>query len=147
MKRPFWMHQLVEYLLGIALVSQALRSSEPLVPAAAGALMALNAGIARGPLAALPKVSRPAHRILDLVVLAAVVTAALAGGERVGDTARWTMLGVAAVLAFMIWKTDYTTPVKRPPVSAPSGRSEEIGRLAGRATGRAVNAARRRRCS
>ena len=31
-KRPFWMHQLVEYILGVALVASGTQSPEPLVP-------------------------------------------------------------------------------------------------------------------
>ena len=30
--RPFWIHQFAEYLIGIALVSQGLQDTEPLVP-------------------------------------------------------------------------------------------------------------------
>ena len=46
------MHQLVEYLLGVALLSQGLQTAEPLVPAVLGALVLLNAAIVDGPLSA-----------------------------------------------------------------------------------------------
>jgi hypothetical protein len=34
--RPFWIHQLAEYMIGIALVSQGLQDTEPLLPSLAG---------------------------------------------------------------------------------------------------------------
>ena len=37
--RPFWIHQLVEYLIGLALVAQGLQEQDPTVPAVAGMLV------------------------------------------------------------------------------------------------------------
>lgn len=174
MKRPFWMHQLVEYLLGVALVSQGLQSTKPAIPTAVGLAILVNATVARGPLSAFPRVPRPVHRVLDLVLLGAVVLGALATGDLVRPTMRWVMLGVAAAYAFIIWKSDYRTPVRRvvspragratstrvpraapteapavtPPIDRSAGdRSGELGRRAGRVTGQLYNAARRRKRS
>ena len=51
-KRPFWLHQAAEYLLGAVLIAQGLQSPTPAVPAVAGGLIMANAAIVRGPLAA-----------------------------------------------------------------------------------------------
>ena len=50
--RPFWIHQLAEYLIGVALVAQGLQEKDPLVPAVAGVLVIVNASVVRGPLGA-----------------------------------------------------------------------------------------------
>jgi hypothetical protein len=170
MKRPFWLHQLVEYLLGVALVSQGLQSTKPAIPTVVGLAVLVNVAVARGPLSAFPRVPRPVHRILDLVLLGAVVLGALATGDLVRPTMRWVMLGVAAAYAFVIWTTDYRVPVRRAPTArgtrpaarrvratpptepstvdrSAGDRSGELGRRAGRVTGQLYNAARRRKRS
>ena len=144
-KRPFWMHQMVEYLLAILLLSQGLQSNKPMVPTLVGVLLLVNAGIAKGPLAALPQVPREVHRIVDLGLLALIVGAVLLTGDLIDSTVRYVLIGVAVVFAVIVLRSDYTTPVKRTPISAEGGRSSEIGRMAGRATGLAVNIARRRK--
>ena len=47
--RPFWVHQLAEYLIGISLVAQGMQDIEPLVPSLAGALVMVNAARVVGP--------------------------------------------------------------------------------------------------
>ena len=73
MKRPFWMHQLVEYLLGVALLSQGLRTTEPLVPTVLGALVLLNVAVVDGPLSAFKAVSRGFHRGVDVALVPGMV--------------------------------------------------------------------------
>ena len=41
--RPFWLHQLVEYMIGLILVATGLQGPEPLVPAVVGGVVLLNA--------------------------------------------------------------------------------------------------------
>ena len=38
-QRPFWMHQVVEYLIGLVLVGAAFQAPEPAVPAVMGAVV------------------------------------------------------------------------------------------------------------
>ena len=118
--RPFWLHQLVEYILGVTLVSQALQSPTPAVPAIAGAAMLVNAAVARGPLSAFRLVGRRVHRTLDLVVMA--LTAGLAVQPWVGidPGARIIMLGIAAVHAFVWWQSDLSEPAPRASRSRPA---------------------------
>jgi hypothetical protein len=143
-KRPFWMHQLVEYLLGIALLSQGLQTSEPLVPTLVGALVLLNAATVDGPLSAGRWVTRSVHRIVDAVLVAVMVLVAVLV-DSMASGARVMIAGSAAVIAFLVWRSDYRDKVRRAPVDASGGRSEEMGRLAGRAVGQGVQAWRRAR--
>jgi hypothetical protein len=118
--RPFWLHQLVEYILGVTLVSQALQSPTPAVPAIAGAAMLVNAAVARGPLSAFRLVGRRVHRTLDLVVMA--LTAGLAVQPWVGidPGARIILLGIGAVHAFVWWQSDLSEPAARASRSRPA---------------------------
>ena len=47
-KRPFWLHQIAEYIIGIALIGSGLQSPSPAVPAVIGGLMLLNAATVDG---------------------------------------------------------------------------------------------------
>lgn len=145
MRRPFWMHQLAEYVLGAVLVGQGLQSPTPLMPSVAGGLLLANAAIARGPLGAFRGVSRSLHRVLDVVVIAAVVALAAQPWVSVEGSTRVIMVAIAAVMGFLAWQTNYKEKVKVPraPVTAADGRGAEVGRLAGRFVGDGVNAARR----
>ncbi|MEZ5217395.1 MAG: hypothetical protein R2715_12640 [Ilumatobacteraceae bacterium] len=109
-RRPFWIHQLVEYLLGLVILQQGLQSSEPILPLVLGALVLANAGLVEGPLSVLPKIARPAHRGADVVVAVLVTAAALFGGSRVTDNVRWVLYLVAGLMAFLVVATDYTEP-------------------------------------
>ena len=144
-KRPFWLHQLAEYVLAAGLIMSGLRADDPLVPVALGLLLAINAACVDGPLAAFRGLSRPAHRITDIVILVAMVVALFLPG--VGS--KWMIAGVALVEGFIILNTRYTKRVKSAPVTATDGggRSEHVGRLAGRAAGLGVQAVRKRRPS
>ena len=143
LKRPFWMHQVVEYVLGVALVAQGLRSPTPLVPASMGALVVLNAATARGPVGAFRLVGRAAHRVLDVVVIALLFAGALQPVIDVAASGRVVVAVIAGVLAFVWWQSSFAERVPRPPVSMDGGRSSEVGRMAGRIVGDGVSAVRR----
>ena len=61
-QRPFWMHQIVEYVLGFALIMTAVQQPEPAIPAMMGLLVLLNAAIAIGPAGAFRLVPRWLHK-------------------------------------------------------------------------------------
>ena len=145
MKRPFWMHQLVEYLLGVALLSQGLQTVEPLLPTILGVLVLVNAAVVDGPLSAGRVVSRPVHRILDVVLVVVMVLAAVLSGDLMTSSVRALVLISAAVMAFLAWRSDYRPKEVRRALDASGGKSEEFGRLAGRTLGQGVNAWRRSR--
>ena len=65
-QRPFWMHQIVEYVLGVALIMTAVQQPEPAIPALMGLLILLNAARRRragrgvpARAAAAPQAARP----------------------------------------------------------------------------------------
>jgi hypothetical protein len=140
------MHQLAEYLLGGVLVAQGLQSPTPVMPAMAGGLILLNAAITRGSLSAFRVVGRATHRVLDVVVIAAVLVAAVQPAVEVEASTRVVMAAIALVMAFIWWQTSYAERARsRAPIPADGGRSTEVGRLAGRAVGDGVNMIRRMR--
>jgi hypothetical protein len=149
--RPFWLHQGAEYLVGLVLVAGGVQSTAPLVPTLAGGLIVLNAAVVNGPLGAFRLVTRPQHRILDLVVASVVAVAALLPFVELDGVSRATMLIVAVILGFLWYGTNFET---RPEAgrrrsearaALASDRSEAIGRTAGRFVARATAEARKRR--
>ena len=139
-QRPFWMHQVVEYLIGLVLIGGALQTLEPVVPATMGVVVMANSAIAKGPASAFPITSRRHHRWLDVVVMVLLVVAAFQPVVDVDSTGR-LLLGAIAFVMFFIWlNSDFAEKPARKSRRAASARpeSEEIGRKAGRAVGGAV---------
>lgn len=144
-KRPFWMHQLAEYIIGGALVASGLQSPTPAVPAAVGGLIMFNAAITRGGLAAFQWIHRSVHRYVDLVIMAVIVLAAVQPWVSV-DTGSRSLLIVFGVMLMVVWLgSSFTEKAKKPKgPTAPKGgdRSTDFGRSAGRMVGAGVKAAR-----
>jgi len=152
-QRPFWMHQIVEYLIGIVLVGAAFQAPEPAVPAVMGVVVIGNTAIARGPAAAYPLVSRTVHRWLDIVVMLLLVAAAFQPMLDVDSTGRLLLGGIAFVMFFIWLNSDFAEKAtrtknkqqqkveRRERLARP--QSEEIGKNAGRVVGDGVNAAKR----
>lgn len=151
MKLPFWIHQLMEYALGLALLLQAPHADLPLVLLAAGAGVIILAGTAKGPLAAWRGVDRRTHRRLDIAVAVAAIVVAAVFWSRLGLTSGGTIVVVALFLLLLASSVDVR---ERPPRTWP-GRggqrpalprdSEEVGRAAGRVVVKGVQAYRRRK--
>lgn len=144
-KRPFWMHQLAEYIIGGALVASGLQSPTPAVPAMVGGLIMFNAAITRGGLAAFQWIHRRVHRYTDLVIMAVIALAAAQPWISV-DTGSRSLLIVFGVMFVVVWLgSSFTEKAKKPKVpAAPKGgdRSTDFGRSAGRMVGAGVKAAR-----
>ncbi len=146
MKRPFWTHQLVEYILGGALVASGLQSPTPVVPSVLGGLIVLHAAVTVGPIGAFRVISRSVHRVVDLVLIALQVVGGVQPWIAVEAGARIVVLGIAAAHLFVWWQSNFAERAKRGvAVSAEGGRSTEVGRIAGRLVGNGVNAVRKRR--
>ncbi len=150
MKMPFWIHQLMEYALGLALLLQAPHADLPVVLLAAGAGVIILAGSAKGPLAAWRGVDRRTHRRLDVAVATAAIVVAAVFWSRLGLTSGGTIVVVALFLLLLASSVDVR---ERPPRTWP-GRgsvpslpkdSEEIGRVAGRVVVKGVQAYRKRK--
>ena len=143
--RPFWIHQLAEYLIGIALVAQGFQDPEPLVPAVAGVLVMTNAAVVRGPLGAFRLVGRRVHRWLDVVVMAAVLFGALQPWLPVEITGRAVMLIILVPLGFLWFYTDWAERRQRKErrVDNAGQTGEQVGRSAGRLAANAYVAGRK----
>src|SRR4051794_267901 len=111
---PFWIHQLVELLLGMLLLVQGARTGEhTAVLVTLGGVLLLLALCSDGALAAWPWIGRRLHRVLDLVAAAVLALSPLALG--LDHALPIVILEVAA--AAMVWlalRTEWRTPVKRP---------------------------------
>ena len=144
-KRPFWMHQLVEYILGGSMVAAGLQSPTPVVPAVIGVVIMLHAAVTVAPLGAFRVISRKVHRVVDIAVIGVEIGAGAQPWLNLDSATRFLMIGIAVVHLFVWWNTNFAMRVKSPSVSAEGGRSTEIGRIAGRLVGNGVNAVRRPR--
>ncbi|MGB0114514.1 MAG: hypothetical protein WBP59_14940 [Ilumatobacteraceae bacterium] len=151
-RRPFWMHQIVEYLVGIGLVSASIQQLEPAVPAVLGLVIILNAAVAKGAAGAFRLVGKRLHQQLDLVVIGLLVAGAVQPWITVENVSR-LMLGAVAFVMFFVWfHTDFSERMSRKERKAASKgaggttqrpTSEDIGRGAGRLVGGGVNSLKR----
>lgn len=144
-QRPFWMHQIVEYLIGVVLISVSIQLPNPALPAVLGLLVMLNAAITRGGAGAFALIGRRLHRVLDVVLMLLLVAMAVQPWIESDSTGRIVLPAIAFVLFFVWLNTDFSDRVTRRERKAASGSrsSEELGRRAGRVVGQGVNAARR----
>ena len=160
-KRPFWMHQLVEYILGGALVASGMQSPTPIAPAVVGGLLLLYAASTRGALSAFRLIDRRWHRLLDPLFVALEAVAAVQPWIETEPGARFVLGGIAVVHAVVWWGSTYTERAPRvdrraaaqaavqaalDPEARPD-RSTELGRSAGRMVGSGVKAVRRARAA
>lgn len=143
--RPFWIHQLAEYLMGVALIAQGMQDPEPLVPALAGVLVLVNAAIVRGPLGAFRFVGRGLHRWLDLAVMVAILVGAVQPWIPVDVGGRLIMLVMLLPLGFLWFYTDWQERPgrRRRRLEAAGPTSEQVGRSAGRMAANAYLAGKR----
>lgn len=143
--RPFWMHQVVEYLLGLVLISVAFQSPTPVVASVMGVLVMINAAVAIGPAGAFRLVPRGLHRWFDVGLMVLLVAVAVQPWLDVDNVSRILIVAIAAVL-FVVWfHTDFADRAGRKARRAARARptSEERGREAGRLVGDSMNAIKR----
>ncbi len=142
--RPFWIHQFAEYLIGIALVSQGLQDSAPLLPTVAGVVVVVNAAVVSGPLGAFKTIGRATHRWLDLAVMIGLALAAVQPWINVSSTGRLFLLGFLLPLGFLWFYTDWAerTSRKQRRAAAAGPTGEQVGKTAGRVAGNAYASAK-----
>jgi len=143
-KRPFWAHQLVEYILGGTLVASGLQSPTPIVPAVLGGVILFYAAATRGAMAAFRLIDRRVHRIADPVLVVAQIAAALQPWVSVDNATRAVMIAIAVVhLVVWLGSSFSQKPAKvRAPADPNADRSTELGRSAGRLAAQGVRAVR-----
>ncbi len=151
-RRPFWIHQVVEYVIGIALISSSVQLPDPAVPALLGLLIILNAAVSKGSAGAFRLVGRRLHRTLDLVVIAILAFFAFQPWWSIDTTSRMLIGSIAFILCFVWFYTDFAEQrsrserkAERTAAKAARGPTDstEIGRRAGRLVGGTVNSAKR----
>ncbi len=151
-RRPFWIHQMIEYVIGIALISSSVQLPDPTMPALLGLLVVLNAAVAKGSAGAFRLVGRRLHRTLDLVVIAILAFFAFQPWWSVDTTSRMLIGSIAFILCFVWFYTDFAEQrsrserkAQRTAAKAARGPTDstEIGRRAGRLVGGTVNSAKR----
>ncbi len=158
--RPYWLHQVAEYVLGLVLllmITRAHGDSAPLL-VAGGALVLINVAISGPPAGCVRMVSRPVHRWTDVGVVVALVAIPVLCRDRASTTVWLTMIGCAVVLLVIRLTTNYRVPVPRvrkqeadpPPTAEPKAdtgsAARKLGKAVGispRALGRAVGKAQR----
>lgn len=140
------MHQLVEYILGIALIAGGAQSTTPLVPCVLGALVLLIAASTKSSVAAFRVLPRAMHRVVDPLLCAALVIGALQPWREVDVASQVALIGVAVVYTVVWLQSDYSErPARRRDPQAAGDRSTQVGAAMGRMTGQAIAAARRSR--
>ena len=173
-KRPFWLHQAAEYLIGAVFVAQGLQSPTPIVPSVVGGLVMLNTACAKGTLSAFRVFGKRMHRILDVVVFGLILIGTVQPFVSVDNSTRLIMIVLALVLGFIWVQSDFTDsrgeikakarkqariakatgaaaagsePAPAARVSTPPDgtTADAIGRAAGRLAGKGVKAYRARK--
>lgn len=141
------MHQVVEYVLGLALAAAGLQSPTPIVPAVVASAIIINAAITKAPLAAFRLIGRRLHRVVDVGVIAFEFLAAVQPVFSVESSTRLIIIAIALVHAFVWWQSSFMEKIKKStPIADPAtlegDRSHQIGRTAGRLVGTGMRAAR-----
>ncbi len=142
--RPFWIHQLAEYLIGVALISQGMQDPYPIVPTVIGALIVVNAAMVHGPLGAFKFIGRRVHRWCDLGVAAIAVGAIVQPWVEVSSSGRIIVVAILLPYGFLWFYTDWAEkPARVERQKAKAGpQGETAGRTAGRLAGKTYVAAR-----
>lgn len=140
-KRPFWMHQLVEYILGGAMVAVGMQSPKPIVPSVLGGVILFYAASTRGALSAFRLLDRRLHRWFDPVFILVTIVAAVQPWVGVRNDTRTVMVAIAVVWVVVWLGSSFAEKPQREKGTGGGGgdRATEIGKKAGRAVGTGVN--------
>jgi Ca2+/Na+ antiporter len=141
------MHQVVEYLIGLGLISVSFQSPTPAIPAVMGVAIILNAAVTTGAAGAFRLLHRNVHKWIDVVLMLLLVMMAVQWWADVDAAGRLLMAAVCVVMAFVWFHSDFDDKAARKQRTQADARptSEDIGRQAGRLVGDGYNAVKRMR--
>ncbi len=153
-KRPFWMHQVVEYILGGALVASGLQSPTPIVPSVLGGLIMLNAALTKGALCAFRAYDRGVHRIIDIAIIILCFASLAQPWVEYEFGTKVIVFAITTVLVVVFFGSDYSERKKKVPKQAAAAdgaassgstgdRATDLGKTAGRVVGSGVNVVRK----
>jgi len=110
---PLWIHQLVEYLLAVLIVTQSINAGKAATfMAVTGGLLFVLAATTDASMGAVRWVPPQLHRLLDVAVIGALVAAPIVSGGT--EPIAWALcfLGAAAV-AWLNWHTQWSRASRR----------------------------------
>lgn len=149
---PFWLHQIVEYLLAIVVALAAARSDLPSVVLGAALLLGALAATADAPFAARRLVSRPHHRIADWAVGTVLVVVGVVLRKSLGGNGAFWMIAAGALVGILALRTDYSPPVSLRTrlrldgtidAQVVADRAHDASKVLGRVTGTAASHGRK----
>ena len=103
--RGFWLHQIVEYIIGIGMLFLAGQSSQPVWPAIIGVVILVNSAMSDGAMSAYRVIPRRIHKVVDWVVIVSAIAASILADH--DAQARVSLLGVGIILAVIALGTNY----------------------------------------
>ncbi len=110
---PLWIHQLVEYLLAVLIVTQSINAGKAATfMAVTGGLLFVLAATTDASMGAVRWIPPKLHRLLDVAVIGALVAAPIVSGST--EPIAWALcfLGAAAV-AWLNWHTQWSRGSRR----------------------------------
>jgi len=134
---PFLLHQVVDYAAGLYLLQAGSKTSgrAATVCYAAGAVVLLAATLSGRPLGGGP-VSRPVHRVVDIILVVGIAATPFVFGLTGEATTTVRFEGLAIVLAALVWFTRYARPAPRNYRETGRAIKQHGPRVAGRMLGR-----------
>ncbi len=147
---PFWMHQIIEYLIALLVATGAVRANQPVAVLTGAAVIALLASTSDAPLAAKKLVARSTQRYLDIGAAAMLVVLGGLFRDWLGPKGTFWLVAGGVMLAVLVWRTDYSDRRvrERAPrtrtidARAVSERAQGASKVAGAISGRAAAAGR-----
>jgi hypothetical protein len=123
LRLPLWTHQLVEYLLAVLIVTQSINGGRAATfIAVTGGLLFVLAATTDASMGAVRWIPPQLHRVLDVVVVAALVLAPIVSGTT--EILAWVLCLLAATaVAWLNWHTRWTRPAPKVP-RAPTAPAE-----------------------
>jgi hypothetical protein len=141
---PFLVHQVLDYLAGLYLIQAGSKASGrgATVCYIAGAVVLLAATLSGRPLGGGP-ISRPAHRVVDIVIILGLAATPFVFGLTDQGPTTVRLEGVAIILGALMWFTKYARPAPRNYRETGRAIKQHGPRVAGQMIGRRMAGKRR----